>query len=86
MSQKDLSPRGCQLGRIWYLYISGGEAPTRKEPVLLTRIVQIIFCSGVTWGLLMTVRLLIEDARRVRVDSIAIDYDGEIHRKMDKFK
>jgi hypothetical protein len=54
--------------------------------VLLTRIVQIIFCSGVTWGLLMTVRLLIDDARRVRVDSIGIDYSGETRRKMDKIK
>jgi len=54
--------------------------------VLLTRIVQIIFCSGVTWGLLMTVRLLIDDARRVRIDSIKIDYSGEIHRRMNQIK
>ena len=54
--------------------------------MLAPRIVHIIFCSGVTWGLLMTVRLLIDDARRVRVDAIGIDYSGETRRRMDKIK
>ena len=54
--------------------------------MLLTRIVQLIFFSGVTWGVIMAVLLLIEDTRRERVGPIKIDYSGETRRKMDKIK
>ena len=54
--------------------------------MLLTRIVQIIFCSGVTWGLLMTARLLLQDARLVRTESVKVDYSGETRRRMNQIK
>lgn len=59
-------------------------AANERNTLLITRIVQIIFCTGVTWGIIMAVRVLIEDARRVRVEPIKIDYDGSLWRRSSK--
>jgi len=54
--------------------------------VLLTRIVQILFFTGVVTGAIMAARVLLQDARLVRTESAKIDYSGETRRRMNQIK
>lgn len=56
--------------------------------MLMTRIVQAVFFTGVGTISVLAVRVLIQDIRehreRVHLSEIPVDYDGEIRRTMEK--